>query len=137
MPPSTHPPGETSSPTPAFLFGLAWTELAAALGTTALAVLVRRARDRAVPDCSTLHEFGIERDGFGYRYRLPAAWSSHDPEAAADLTTLVQALVPLLAELTGPVAIRRLAAVEPLWTMRIIGEEHLARWSSPPAVAPS
>jgi hypothetical protein len=129
MPFSTHPRGVPSAPTPALLFGLAWTELADALGTTALAVLIRRARDRAVTDTSTLREFGVERNGFGYRYRLPAAWSNHDAAAEADLTALVQALIPLLAEFTGPVAIKRLAMVEPLWTRGIIQEEHLSRWA--------
>lgn len=118
-----------SPPTPASLFGMAWTELADALGTTALAVLVRRARDQAVPESSTLHELGIEREGFGYRYRLPPVWSKHDAAAEADLTALVQALIPLLAELTGPVAIKRLATVEPLLARGIIEEEHLTRWA--------
>jgi hypothetical protein len=123
---STHPPVAMPPPTPALLFGLAWTELAAALGTTALAVLMRRALDRAVAETPTLHGFGIEREGLGYRYRLPSTWSEHDAAAEADLTALVRALIPFLAEFTGSVVVQRLTAIEPLWTQGIVHEEHLS-----------
>lgn len=126
---SAHPSVDATPPTPARLFGLAWAELADVLGTTALAILMRRARDRAAGSASTLHGFGIEREGLGYRYRLPPAWSGHDPQAEADLAALVRALIPLLADLTGPIAVRRLAGVAPLRTRGIIEEEPLSQWA--------
>jgi hypothetical protein len=97
----------------AALFAVLWDALADLLGTGATAILLRRATLRAAPDSPELAELAVVRDGLDYRYSLPAAWHAATDTPHA-LRRLVAELLPLLAELTGPVAGRHLAQVREL-----------------------
>ena len=103
-----------ASPSPAALFTLLWDALVDLLGTAATAALLRRAAHRANQVSPELGEVHVMREGLVYRYTLPGAW--YVPGAAADraLRRLVAELLPMLAELTGPVAERHLARVQEL-----------------------
>jgi hypothetical protein len=98
----------------AALFTLLWDALVDLLGTAATAALLRRAAQRAHRLNPELAEVYVIREGLDYRYSLPGAW--HVPAGAADraFRQLVGELMPVLAELTGPVAARHLARVPEL-----------------------
>jgi hypothetical protein len=102
-----------ASPTPAALFTLLWDALVDLLGTASTAALLRRATHRASRVSPELAEVQVVREGLDYRYALPSAWYVR---SAADraLRRLVAELLPVLAELTGPVAERHLAQVRAL-----------------------
>ena len=103
-----------ASPSPAALFTLLWDALVDLLGTASTAALLRRAAHRANRVGPELGEVQVVREGLEYRYTLPSAW--YVPGSAADraLRRLVAELLPVLAELTGPVAERHLARVRAL-----------------------
>jgi hypothetical protein len=113
-PNGTPKPSPTASPSPAVLFTLLWDALVDLLGTAATAALLRRAAQHANRDNPGLADVYVVREGLDYRYSLPGAW--HVPTDAADraFRQLVAALMPVLAELTGPVAARHLARVREL-----------------------
>jgi hypothetical protein len=100
--------------TAAALFKLLWDALADLLGTAATATLVRRATRRAAPHDPELAGLAIVRESLEYRYALPSTW--HDGTAVAHraLHHLVEELLPLLVELTGPVVVRHLAQIPEL-----------------------
>lgn len=125
---ASDPPASGDNATAAMLFGLIRVELVDVLGTTPLAVLLRRAQGRAMAAQPGLSEFVIDREGFGFRYRLPPGWSEPGEGAEAELAALVRALVPLVAELTGTVGVGRLKAVALLWEHGILREEDIVRW---------
>jgi len=125
---SSDPPVSGEIATAAMLFDLARVELVDVLGTTPLAVLLRRAQGRAIAVQPGLSGFVVEREGYGYRYHLPSTWSEAGAGAEAEFAALVRALVPLLAELAGTVGVLRLVAVAPLWANGILREEDMVRW---------
>lgn len=97
------------------LFGLLWDALADLLGTAATATLIRRAAATLRRERGVLAELAVERAGLAYTYRLPPSWlDPANPAALEELRILVRELLPLLAELTGRVAVRRLERVERL-----------------------
>jgi hypothetical protein len=92
-------------------FAVLWDTLADVLGTAATATVLRRAMKQA-DGGPGLHGLSIERDQFSYGYTLPECW--HEARGGAPheaLTAVIDALRPLLVELTGPVVIRRLERV--------------------------
>lgn len=95
----------------AALFELAWDALADLLGTAAVAVLVRRAANRAVPHHPELAALVVVRENQAYRYTLPEAWHECGDGTHGALRRLVAELLVLLAELTGPVGLRHLARI--------------------------
>jgi hypothetical protein len=104
-------------PSPAALFTLVWGGLSDLLGTAAAATLVRRAALRGTPGEPALAELQIARVNLEYQYTLPSAWREGRDGTAASrraLQHLVDHLLPLLADLTGPVAVRRLAQIRDL-----------------------
>jgi hypothetical protein len=100
------------------LFAVVWDTLADVIGTAATATLLRRSARRA-----KLDELTVSREGFNYSYRLPPDWRDERPEPLIALRGLARELGPLLAELTGPVLLRRLASVPDLRRCHLFSEE--------------
>jgi hypothetical protein len=110
--------------TAAGLFALLWESLADLLGTAATATLLHRSARRAAVRHPELNGLVIKQQGFVCDYRLPEAWHQGlDEQVVAALRELVQELVPVLVELTGPVVVRRLAGVAPLQRLGIVFPE--------------
>jgi hypothetical protein len=115
------PPAETSSLTPADLFGLIWTSLTDTLGTAAAATLVRRATKQVMQTTPDLPSVIINRDTVTYAYEVPAIWRRPaDPRALASLQALATELGRLLVELTGVIVVRQLERIEPLRNAGIV-----------------
>ena len=106
--------------TAAALFTLLWDALADLLGTAATATLVRRATRRAALHDPELAGVAIVRESVEYRYSLPSTWQDRTAVAQRALHHLVEELLPLLVELTGPVAVRHLAQIPELRERGII-----------------
>lgn len=104
----------SAQPSAAALFASLWDALADLLGTSASAILLRRAARRATGRCPELAEVVVVREGLEYRYALPTAWNEGVGGPHLALQHLVGELLPLLANLTGPVAIRHLAQIRDL-----------------------
>ena len=95
------------------LFGILWDALVDILGTSATAVLVRRAARRALPRSDELSELTISRVDGEYAYVVPHSFGrSIGPPAA--LRDLADELRPMLVELTGEVTLRHLGHVPEL-----------------------
>jgi hypothetical protein len=103
----TRQPPHASDPSAADVFALLWNSLADLLGTAATATLLRRAAKRAAARETGLAELVIVRENLEYRYVLPTAWTNG--AGGGPLGHLLRELLPLLVELTGPVAIQHLA----------------------------
>lgn len=103
-----------AEPSAAALFTLLRDALADLLGTAAAAMLIRRAAQRGAPRNPELAELAIVRESVGYRYTLPPTWNARTDGARRALQDLVGELLPLLAALTGPVAVRHLGQVREL-----------------------
>lgn len=89
-------------------FAALWDALADMLGTAATATLLRRATKEAA-DRAALDGLAIERRGFSYGYSVPESWqASHGGKPLEALFHVIDALRPLLVELTGSVVVRRL-----------------------------
>lgn len=99
--------------TGAALFSLIWETLADLIGTAATAVLLRRAARRALNASPELAELEISVRELEYRYTVPPAWTE-GVETPSALRDLVAELLPLLLELTGRIAIRRLERIPAL-----------------------
>ena len=118
-----HSGGDTTA---AALFGLLWGTMAEVLGTTATAVMVRRAAQRAAAHWPVLQQLVIHQDGLAYQFQVPATWQEgSNPEALAALRALGQEVCHLLRAMTGAVVIRRLARVMPLRRYGIIPEQEV------------
>ncbi len=102
------PEDEPSGCSAAGLFQLLWENLAEVLGAAATAALVRRSAKHVANRVPGRESVTVTREGFTYRYTLPARWSQEDREPLIALRDLVQELLPILAELTGPVVVRRI-----------------------------
>lgn len=98
-------------PSSAGLFKVLWDSLADLLGTAATATLLRRAARRAALRDPELAELAIVRESLEYRYTLPSTWNDRTGGGLRALHHLVGELLPLLEELTGRVAVRRLAQI--------------------------
>jgi len=113
-------------PTAATLFGLLCETMTEVLGTTATAVLVRRAAQRAAAHWPVLRQLVIRQDGLAYQFQVPETWQEgSNPEAFAALRALGQEVCQLLHAMTGPVVIRRLARLMPLRQYGIIPEQEV------------
>jgi hypothetical protein len=108
---SPHRPPAVADVPMADLFRLLWDALADLLGTAAVAVLVRRAAQRAVPHHPELGDLVVVRENQEYRYTLPDAWRACGDGKQSALRRLVAELLVLLAELTGPLGVRHLARI--------------------------
>jgi hypothetical protein len=93
------------------LFELLWENIADVLGAAATAALVRRSAKHVAERTPGSEGVTITRDGFTYRYVVPARWNERAGEPVAGLRALVHELVPLLVELTGPVVVRRIESL--------------------------
>jgi hypothetical protein len=93
------------------MFELLWDKLTDVIGTAATATLLRRSIKRAVGRQPTLSELGIVREGFEYKYTLPALWQGRDPQTLQELRDLIDELCPLLSELTGSLLISNLQSI--------------------------
>lgn len=111
-----------SEPTTADLFALVWDDLADVLGSSATASLLRRAAKHAGTREPALSALVIQRAAFEYEYTVPAAWREHRG-SCDELALLVQALLPLLEQLTGSIVIRRLQAIPALVRAGLIERE--------------
>jgi hypothetical protein len=95
------------------LFRTLWEALGEILGSTATAVLLRRAARRAMAQSPELRGIAIERIDGAFHYALPASFvETRGPPAA--LRELAFELRPLLAEMTGELALRHLERVPEL-----------------------
>ena len=90
------------------VFDALWAALADVIGPTATAALMQRSVKRASASEPELQHLLISREQFTYKYSLPASWGDAEAGARPALRQVVRELVPLLAELTGPVVVRRL-----------------------------
>jgi hypothetical protein len=109
-----------AEPSAAALFGLLRDALADLLGTAAAATLLRRAAQRAASHNAELAELAIVRESLEYRYTLPHVWNERTEGTRRGLQDLVGELLPLLAALTGPIAVRHLGRVPELRERGII-----------------
>ena len=107
----------------AALFTLLWNALADLLGTAASAVLLRRATQRAARRHPELAELIIVRQSLEYRYTLPSTWDEATGGTQCALHHLVGELVPLLNDLTGPVAVQHLAQIRELQEWGIVAPQ--------------
>jgi hypothetical protein len=96
------------------IFSIIWEALADLLGTAATAVIMRRAARRATGACPELLQLEISVRELEYRCAVPSAWTESGSEAPPALRALVGELVPLLRELTGRIAVRRLEQIPEL-----------------------
>jgi hypothetical protein len=90
------------------VFAVVWRELAEVIGTTATAMLFRRAAKTATAGAAD-GGLTIVRAGFEHRYSVPDEWNQAGGSSGAAVEKIFRELRPLLIELTGPVLIRRLA----------------------------
>lgn len=104
----------SADPSAAIVFTLLWNALSDLLGTAAAAILLRRAAQRAARRNPELDELAIVRENLEYRYSLPSAWREETTVKPRGLLHLVGELMPLLVDLTGPVAARHLAGIREL-----------------------
>jgi len=95
----------------AALFKLIWDCVADVLGTTAAAMLVRRAARRAMLRSPELGDLQVLRTDAGYTYALPRALVGKVEHKPVALRELVGELRPLLVELTGQVVVRRIEQI--------------------------
>src|SRR4051794_14580074 len=87
-------------------FAVLWSALHEVMGSAATAALLRRAAKHGSDRAPELGHLVVTRERFEYRYEVPSAWAQQSPDA---LVVLLSELRPLLAELTGPVVLRRLS----------------------------
>ena len=95
------------------IFALLWATLVDLLGSSAAAAVLGRAARRAARGVPGLTGFTIVRVDREYSYLLPSGFGrggEQDPQ----LEALLLELRPLLQELTGNVALRRLGAISEL-----------------------
>ena len=116
-------PGGPAAPdcAAARLFDALWDTLVDAVGPTAAATLLQRSIKRVAARGAGSDAPVIKRDLFHYTYTVPASWTSDAAEPVAVLRAIVDELVPLLAELTGVVVVKRLADVPELKRCGVIG----------------
>jgi hypothetical protein len=95
------------------LFGILWDALADLLGTSATAVLLRRAARRAAATAKELDALAIERVDEEFGYVVPQSFNEAAGPPVA-LRTLAAQLLPLLREATGEVAVRHLERIPQL-----------------------
>jgi len=98
----------TEACTGSALFAQVWSALAEVLGPATTATLFRRGVKYASAREPLLKQVEIKRDGFEYRYALPASWDDVSPETNAALRALIEELWRLLVPLTGRILVRRL-----------------------------
>lgn len=114
----------------AALFELVWLALARVLGTPATATLMRRAARAAgmvEPKLQGLEGLAVVRDELEYRYVLPPSWQGDDAESRVALGYLLnEQLLPLLAELAGPVGVRLIERLPELERHGILGKGKVA-----------
>ncbi len=108
-------PDGASSPklSGAGLFKLLWDALVDLLGTAATAAIMGRASRRAQRRAPELALLSFQRVDGEFIYRVPPTFERLDSPPAA-MRALLDDLRPLLVELTGAVALRRLALVPQL-----------------------
>jgi hypothetical protein len=104
----------------AALFDRLWETLCDSLGSAATVALLRRSRKRAAAQHPELAAAVVERVGGACRYRLPESWAHATAEPAPALRAWIHELLPFLVELTGPVVVRRLAALPELARWRLL-----------------
>ncbi len=120
-------PGESGGlDSAAALFDLLWVTLADLLGTAATAALLRRAIKHAAPRYPELSGLVIRREDLAYVCAVPPAWREGTDAAAPALLSLFGHLCPLLVELTGQVAVRRLERVPELRRWIVFAQEKQA-----------
>lgn len=88
-----------------------WSTLTDLMGSSATAVLVKRAIKRAAGEQPAVQMLVIRRPVFDYEYLVPETWKDN---GKAELAALMGALVPLLKELTGEIAVSRLRSIPEL-----------------------
>jgi hypothetical protein len=102
-----------ADPSTAALFTAVWDGLTDLMGGSATATLVRRAVKHAAAKQPGLRVLVIHKPGFEYEYVVPELWCD-DGNGRDELHELMRNLVPLLTELTGSIAIKRLQAIDVL-----------------------
>lgn len=90
------------------LFQALWSTLAELLGTAATAVLVERATRRGLSRSPELADLSVERVDGNFEFLLPTSFGMAEGPPHG-LRVLAAELRPLLAEMTGEVAVRHLA----------------------------
>lgn len=98
------------------MFDILWEAMADVMGGATTATLLRRAARRGAARAPELLSLAIVREGFEYAYQVPASWRELPDAGMANqpVCVLIHELLPLLIELTGPVVLRRLAAIPAL-----------------------
>src|SRR5581483_2547528 len=108
----------------ATLVALIWETLVDVLGSAATATLIQRSVKIASRHNRAVEGVVVTREGFEYAYALPELWKESGNPATIDaLRSLATELGPLLAELTGPVVIRRLSQAADLRRCQILFEQ--------------
>ena len=118
-------------PSTAQLFDLLWNNLADLMGTAAVATLVRRALGIASARTPELTSLNVVKEELEYTYELPDSWQTDcNRETGRALRELLAELGPLLVQLTGPVAVRRLERIALLKECNILSSEEVSAWLS-------
>ena len=129
---NTEPPRATRTrqkPSTAQLFELLWENLADLMGTAAVATFVRRALGPAAKRSPDLSSLSILKEELEYTYTLPVSWQAEcGGETGRALHDLILELGPLLVQLTGPVAVRRLERITLLKECNILSPEEVSAW---------
>jgi hypothetical protein len=112
---------DEAAPTTAALFAAVWDALTDLMGSSATATLVRRAAKHGASKRPGLRVLVIHKPAFEYEYVVPEVWRD-DGTGRDDLGELMRNLVPLLVELTGSIATRRLESVEMLVAAGLLPE---------------
>ena len=97
------------------LMKVLWETLTDLMGTAATATLIRRAGKLATVRAPDLAQLCVVKNGLEYSYGLPPSWTSQNAAIGVDaLCELTRELRSMLAELTGPVVLRRLDSIPEL-----------------------
>lgn len=116
---STVPSRAGTHLTSAGVFKLVWDALADLLGTAATAAIMERASRRAQARAPELVLLSFQRVDGEFGYHVPPAFEHS--EVTPGLRAFLEDLRVLLLELTGPVALRRLAQVPQLRAWAEVG----------------
>jgi len=122
---------QAGKPSVAQVFDILWENLADLMGTAAVATLMRRALRVASVTNPELASLNVLKEELEYKYHLPDSWQTEcDGEQGRALKELLAELGPLLVQLTGPVAVRRVDRIAVLKECDILTSEEVSAWLS-------
>ena len=111
------------------IFRALWDSLADLMGNPAVAAILKKALRLAAMREPELRGIEIRYEELEYKYALPDSWQKlWNGQMQGVFRTLMGELGPLLAQLTGPVAVRRLERLPLLQEKKIITSSEVQEW---------